>query len=192
VRPFPGCLRLLRRAPQSADLYRAWFWNEIAHLEIFSRAPVARTCPRIRLNKSNQRRSRTAGGTRMLRARRGRNLRFSQRLASTPLSGPIGCGTRQDLDIRTRSPCMSAEAVNRPIVFAKPFLDRIPYFSELLEAATDDDFTDLRRAEATGRPLGMEDFVVGLEKLLGHPIARRAPGRRTSSEVEQNQQMDLP
>jgi hypothetical protein len=87
---------------------------------------------------------------------------------------------------------MSAEAVNRPIVFAKPFLDRIPYFSELLEAATDDDFTDLRRAEATGRPLGMEDFVVGLQKLLGRPIARRAPGRRTSSEVEQNQQMDLP
>jgi hypothetical protein len=70
----------------------------------------------------------------------------------------------------------------------KLVLDRIPY----LEAATDDDFTDLRRGEATGRPLGMEDFVVGLEKLLGRPIARRTHGRRTSSEVEQNRQMDLP
>ena len=74
-------------------------------------------------------------------------------------------------------------------VTVKPVLDRIPYFRELLEASTDDDFTDLRRAEATGRPLGTEDFVAGLEELLGRPIARRAPGRKPSSEINQNQQM---
>ena len=75
-------------------------------------------------------------------------------------------------------------------VRVKPVLDRIPYLRELLEASTDDDFTDFRRAEATGRPLGTEDFVAGLEKFLGRPIPRRAPGRKPSSETDQNQQMD--
>jgi hypothetical protein len=36
----------------------------------------------------------------------------------------------------------------------------------------------IRPSETTGRPLGNEDFIKGLERLLGRRIARRAPGRR--------------
>jgi hypothetical protein len=32
--------------------------------------------------------------------------------------------------------------------------------------------------EQTGRPLGTTDFIAGLERILGRPIARRAPGRK--------------
>ncbi|NOT39576.1 MAG: hypothetical protein HOP13_03710, partial [Alphaproteobacteria bacterium] len=39
-------------------------------------------------------------------------------------------------------------------------------------------FAALRGAETTGRPLGNDDFIAGLERLLGRPIARRAPGRK--------------
>lgn len=39
-------------------------------------------------------------------------------------------------------------------------------------------FAALRGTETTGRPLGNADFIAGLERLLGRPIARRAPGRK--------------
>jgi hypothetical protein len=48
------------------------------------------------------------------------------------------------------------------------------YRGEAGEAA----FAALRSAETTGRPLGNADFIEGLERLLGRPIARRAPGRK--------------
>jgi hypothetical protein len=63
-------------------------------------------------------------------------------------------------------------------VRVKPVLDRVPYLKELLQAATQGDFSDFRRAETTGRPLGAPGFVDGLEKVLGRKIARRAPGRK--------------
>jgi len=56
---------------------------------------------------------------------------------------------------------------------------------------TEDDFSELRRAEATGRPLGAPEFVTGLERLLGRKIARRAPGRRPATEVEGGEQLKL-
>ena len=65
-------------------------------------------------------------------------------------------------------------------------LDRIPHLKGLLEADADEDFSDLRRAETTGRPLGTPEFVDGLEKILGRKIARRAPGRKPTGE-DQNQ-----
>jgi hypothetical protein len=37
--------------------------------------------------------------------------------------------------------------------------------------------------EDSGRPLGTADFVTGLERLLGRPIARRAPGRKPTASV---------
>ena len=40
------------------------------------------------------------------------------------------------------------------LVTVRPVLDRIPHLKQLLRVETDDDFTDLRRAEATGRVLG--------------------------------------
>lgn len=39
-------------------------------------------------------------------------------------------------------------------------------------------FATLRAAELTGRPLGTADFVADLERRLGRPVARRAPGRK--------------
>jgi hypothetical protein len=55
----------------------------------------------------------------------------------------------------------------------------------------EEDFSDLRRAEATGRPLGAPEFVAGLENLLGRKIARRAPGRKPTPEVPVAEQLEL-
>jgi putative transposase len=70
--------------------------------------------------------------------------------------------------------------VDDALVTVQPVLDRIPHLKGLLEADADEDFSDLRHAETTGRPLGAPEFVDGLEKILGRPIARRAPGRKPS------------
>jgi putative transposase len=70
--------------------------------------------------------------------------------------------------------------VDDALVTVQPVLDRIPHLKGLLEADAEEDFSDLRHAETTGRPLGAPDFVDGLEKILGRPIARRAPGRKPS------------
>ena len=66
------------------------------------------------------------------------------------------------------------------LVTVKPVLDRIGDFAAHLACSGDDDvaFSALRRSERSGRPLANADFVAGLERLLGRPIARRAPGRR--------------
>jgi putative transposase len=80
------------------------------------------------------------------------------------------------------------------LVKVRSVLDRIPHLKELLQAsagtatATEDDFSDLRRAESTGRPLGTAEFVADLESLLGRKIARRSPGRKPASQTgPQNQ-----
>jgi hypothetical protein len=60
--------------------------------------------------------------------------------------------------------------------------------NDLQQPRAGEDFSDLRRAESTGRPVGAADFVSGLEKVLGRKIERRAPGRKVSKElVEANQ-----
>jgi putative transposase len=80
--------------------------------------------------------------------------------------------------------------VDDALVSVRPVLDRVPHLSELLQARAGDDFSELRRAETTGRPLGTPEFVAGLEGLLGRRIARRAPGRRPT-EVPANDQLEL-
>ena len=65
------------------------------------------------------------------------------------------------------------------LVSVKPVLDRVDRFSDLLETDADDPaFRTLRAAEGTGRPVGAADFIADLERRLGRPIARRAPGRK--------------
>jgi len=60
-------------------------------------------------------------------------------------------------------------------------------FSEFALQDHDEAFTSLRRAEGIGRPLGTADFVIELERRLGRPIARRAPGRKATAVAEGEQ-----
>ncbi|HEY4354503.1 MAG TPA: transposase [Acidobacteriaceae bacterium] len=68
------------------------------------------------------------------------------------------------------------------LVKVKPVLERLSPFADIL---IDDgnDYRELRQAKSTGRPVGTEKFVEGLERRLGRPIARRSPGRKSSSEA---------
>jgi putative transposase len=71
------------------------------------------------------------------------------------------------------------------LVMVRPVLDRIDRFGDLIEAdAEEAAFATLRAAEATGRPLGTADFVADLERRLGRLIARRAPGRKPTKQIE--------
>ena len=72
------------------------------------------------------------------------------------------------------------------LVTVAPVLSRVADFTALLtpDRADEDAFAKIRLAEGTGRPLANADFIAGLEKILGRPIARRAPGRKAKS-VEQ-------
>ena len=81
--------------------------------------------------------------------------------------------------------------VDDAYVSVRPILDRIPHLKALLQVETEEDFSELRRAEATGRPLGAPEFVTGLENLLGRKIARRAPGRRPSAKIPVGAQLEL-
>jgi putative transposase len=78
------------------------------------------------------------------------------------------------------------------LVTVKPVLERIGDVARLLgqNAADEDSFAAIRRAEGSGRPLANPDFIEGLEKLLGRRIARRAPGRKKRPRTAQ--QDDLP
>jgi putative transposase len=75
--------------------------------------------------------------------------------------------------------------VDDALVTVKPMLDRFDAaaLAALLAPGAEDEaaFAALRAAETTGRPLGNEDFVKGLERLLGRPVARRAPGRKPAA-----------
>jgi len=63
------------------------------------------------------------------------------------------------------------------LVTVKPLLDRIGDFAGFLAEADDPAATHaLRAAETTGRPLGAEAFIQGLERLLGRRLARGRPG----------------
>jgi hypothetical protein len=71
-------------------------------------------------------------------------------------------------------------------------LDRVPHLKALLlQGNAEEDFSDLRRAESAGHPLGTPEFVTGLENLLGRKIARRAPGRKPETQSTDAEQLDL-
>lgn len=65
--------------------------------------------------------------------------------------------------------------IDDELVAARPVLDRVARFTDLLREDDDVDFAELRRSEGSGRPVGTAEFVASLEKLLGRNIARRAP-----------------
>jgi putative transposase len=76
------------------------------------------------------------------------------------------------------------------LVSVHPVLDRWPNFEDLLLQDHVEAFTSLRKAECIGRPLGTADFVIELERRLGRPIARRAPGRKAVA-ISEGEQLKL-
>ena len=62
------------------------------------------------------------------------------------------------------------------MVFVRPVLERWPTFRDLLLEDYEEKLRSLREAKGIGRTLGTEEFVTELERRLGRPIARRAPG----------------
>ena len=89
------------------------------------------------------------------------------------------------------SVCAHLGARDDALVRVRPVLDRIPHFVQLMMTCGEDDFTDIRRAETTGRPLGNADYIAQLEELLGRTIARRSPGRKTKPPGEDSRQLEL-
>lgn len=71
------------------------------------------------------------------------------------------------------------KGVDDGVVTVRPILDRVDRFADLVAHQEEEPaFAGLRAAESTGRPLGNAAFIADLERRLGRPIARRAPGRK--------------
>lgn len=65
------------------------------------------------------------------------------------------------------------------LVRVAPLLSRIDNFADTLEAdPNDDEFSALRAAETTGRPLGSDAFISDLEVHLDRTLVRQRPGRK--------------
>ena len=77
--------------------------------------------------------------------------------------------------------------VDDNLVIVRPVLDRTSCFADLLLQDHAEDFAALRRSEGSGRPVGTAEFVTGLERLLGRPIARRSPGPKPANRVDGGQ-----
>jgi putative transposase len=68
------------------------------------------------------------------------------------------------------------------LVTAAPLLARVGDWRTFLSLPADDDEVDLlRRHQRTGRPLGDDAFVDGLETTLDRPLRRRKPGPKPRS-----------
>jgi putative transposase len=80
--------------------------------------------------------------------------------------------------------------VDDNLVIVCPVLHRTSCFADLLLQDRAEDFAALRRSEGSGRPLGTAEFVTGLERLLGRPIARRSPGPKPANRVD-GEQLEL-
>ena len=80
--------------------------------------------------------------------------------------------------------------VDDNLVIVRPVLDRTSCFADLLLQDRAEDFAALRRSEGSGRPIGTAEFVTGLERSLGRPIARRSPGPKPANRVD-GEQLEL-
>ena len=70
---------------------------------------------------------------------------------------------------------------NAPPLSGPNLLRRVGSWRALLRSGRDEGGS-LRRHERTGRPLGSEAFVAGLERTLDRPLAPRRAGRKKSAE----------
>jgi putative transposase len=75
------------------------------------------------------------------------------------------------------------------LVVARPLLDRVGDFTAFLSQADDvEGAAALRAAETTGRPLGNDEFILGLERILGRKLARGRPGPAPKAQASSEQQ----
>jgi putative transposase len=76
--------------------------------------------------------------------------------------------------------------IDDELVSVAPVLSRVPDFVALIapDPADDQRFAGIRSSERTGRPLGNPEFIADLERILGRPVARRAPGRKRKVAAE--------
>ena len=79
--------------------------------------------------------------------------------------------------------------VDDSLAIVAPVLERTGDFAAFMAIDEEARYEAPRRSEGTGRPLGAPEFVAGLERLLGRPIARRAPGRKPGHCA--NEQLEL-
>ena len=69
---------------------------------------------------------------------------------------------------------------NDILVNVAPGLEIVPDWSGLLSSdLAEKEIEVLRRHERTGRPLGSDDFVTGLEKLMSRILKKKKPGPKT-------------
>jgi putative transposase len=98
-------------------------------------------------------------------------------------------GTAQDWAWSSERAHLAGE--DEALVSVRPVLERVDRFADLLATEPDDSaFRAIRSSEGSGRPLGNPDFIAGLERRLGRPIARRAPGRKPKGAMDG--QLELP
>lgn len=68
------------------------------------------------------------------------------------------------------------------LVKAGPLLDIVPDWRELLSSdLTEDEYKTLRSHEKTGRPLGSDSFLTGLEQLTGRFLKKQKPGPKKNT-----------
>jgi putative transposase len=125
-----------------------------------------------------------------------RGYLWQGRFASAPMDGAHTLAAARYVELNPVRAKLVAAAADWPwssarahlagrddgLVQARPLLEQAPDWQALLAAGLGDDEREaLRAGERTGRPLGSEGFVAGLERDLGRTLARRTPGRKPAS-----------
>jgi putative transposase len=70
------------------------------------------------------------------------------------------------------------EGKDDALATVQPMLDRVPSWCDFLSTADSDEDEVLQRHARTGRPLGQNEFVAGLEKMLNRPMCPLKVGRK--------------
>ena len=136
--------------------------------------------------------------TRMINAREGwRGYLWQGRFASFPVDEPslLACARYIELNpVRaglTRSPqawCWSSAAAHLAkrddeLVETAPLAALVPDWRGFLAGdLSERERESIRAHERTGRPLGSDRFVAGLERKLGRTLAKQKPGRKPAEE----------
>jgi REP-associated tyrosine transposase len=78
------------------------------------------------------------------------------------------------------------------LVRVAPLLGRIGSLGDWFEAESDGaSFAALRAAEASGRPLGADDFMIRIERTLGRSLQPRKPGRKPRVPMGDQLKLDI-